>query len=443
MPPPTPTATTTPTPSPLPSPTPSLSSTLYNISDTIGWLRDAGLTVEVLEEEKETPPRESSWGVGIQVSERVARVSVDAYRNVWIHAMFPPMSAEEVFTGFSLHADFTREGYPTIFKVDNVIVEVRGYGAPILGDVYVALWDRVPTFEVLVNDAFPHIISWEEVIPTAQKWLTEAERKGESFVPAEPELRLARLGDYTARFPLDVTSYSSLPHPDSWVWLVQFRNAQSGTQGPAYGVVVTDLWTDRVVGATYRDAPLPADDLPSLPGLGPLKAIGVDGRQGLYYERAAIVAWDIIPQVDRGALLPDTFVSGDDFTARLKATPQATASELPETFVLERAESMEGPWGRIAVLRPVHNGYSWSVDGDPGQPLLLEEGRAIVSGARLWYWDRKAEVGRSYFYRVYGCTESGARTSYTNVATSVAGDPFPDMPHAYLPSTRPAPEPQC
>ncbi|MDP2949840.1 MAG: hypothetical protein Q8P22_09925, partial [Chloroflexota bacterium] len=137
----TPTATVAPTPTftvtvPTPTPAPTPTSALHTVADAIGWLRDAGLRVEALEEAKE--------GVGadplnpdlhIRLDGTAVRVSVDGYDRVWIYAFDPPMSGEEVLVYFNVYVDYTREAYPVVFNVENVTVLVRGLDEVVLEKV--------------------------------------------------------------------------------------------------------------------------------------------------------------------------------------------------------------------------------------------------------------------------------------------------------------------
>ncbi len=136
---PAPTATPTPTPPPTATATPTSTSTpaspLYTVDDAMGWLRQAGLRVEVLDE---TVVREAGAGT------KAFHVRVDDYYRVWVYAFVPPLSSQGVLSFFHVYADFVAETRPTPVVVGNVVVLVRGTDKPTLEKVFSALQDKAP-----------------------------------------------------------------------------------------------------------------------------------------------------------------------------------------------------------------------------------------------------------------------------------------------------------
>ncbi len=102
----------------------------------MGWLRQAGMRVEMLDE---TVVREAGAG------SKAFHVRVDDYYRVWVYAFDPPMSSQGAGSFFHVYADFAAEMYPTPFVVGNVVVLVRGTDKPTLEKVFAALLDKAPT----------------------------------------------------------------------------------------------------------------------------------------------------------------------------------------------------------------------------------------------------------------------------------------------------------
>ncbi|MDP3063582.1 MAG: hypothetical protein Q8O40_10315 [Chloroflexota bacterium] len=419
--------TQSPTPTSVAASTPTPEPPSHTVTEAIGWLRDAGLRVEALEEAKE--------GVGadplnpdrhVRLNGTAVRVSVDGYDRVWIYAFDPPMTGEAVLDYFNVYADYTREAYPVVFNVENVTVLVRGLDEVALEKVFASLWDRAPTHE-LVPFGVPGLqptsgdtepakrVEWVKAL--AVLWLQSPQR-GERALSrvADAETRPVRLGDYLAHFSAPDGPYPRLPQPDTFVWAVEAH------WDAGHAVVLLDAVTYIVVGAAYTSERLPLEEVPQVPTPGPVELTATDGAWSEHDELATILSWR---EPALAHVIPDVW------------------HERVETYVIERAPGRFGPWETLAVVS--RKGYSLT----EGLYYLIAPpyGRAIISGpmdaANIKYWDWDVKRGVQYSYRVYGCTYLGRRTPYSDVAQAVAGDPLPDTPHPYARPSPPPVEPPC
>ncbi len=423
---PPPTATATPTPTATPSPTPAPSPALYTIDDAIGWLREAGLRVEVLDEEKEAYGYPwSTGGSRVRFGAKVVPTRVEGYDRVDVYAFERTRSQMELWDLFALHGDYSAKSRPTVIAVENVAVVVIGAteeGRPTIEKIYASLWDRTPTWAMLPGGIPDHwSLDRRESEERAASWLMDARRGDRMLLEAsEAESHLVKLGHYTARLAVS-PEYAALPHPDTWVWAVHVRGKPRDGGEQRSTTVLIDFATDLVVGTT-DGVPLSAlDEVPEAPLPGPAVLTAADGVWNEQDEVATVLSW---PEPEEVRIIPEYWHEG------------------VSAYVIEREPGRFGPWRTLAVLENA----AWS---GPMTRFFIAppDGRAIKTGPRgqatFKYWDWDVSQNGQYIYRVYGCTSLGRRIDYSNEATAIGGDPLPTTPHPYPRAIRPAPEPPC
>ncbi len=369
--------------------------------DAIEWLRSAGLSVEIIEDEKEAT---SLFGDGRKLGATVTRVSVDKYDRVWVYEFDTPQSLDEVFLTFDRGGDYAPESYPTAYALGNVVVLVRGVDFDLIKRVYLSLWNRLPTYQIASIGIIEfRLLDGNETVDEAKRWFADPS------AASDVETRIQRLGDYVSRFTLTRSNYPVLPHPDSLVWVVQGRSGPQAPASQAYSTIVIDFATNIVLGATYSQERLPLDRIAEIERLDVPQLTTIDGASNEFDELATILTLSVPESV---LIIPQYF------------------EEVPLVSVVERASSPDGPWQVLEVVgsRP----YPFRVV-EPNHLIAPPDGRAIIDkdAREIRYWDWEVEDGKRYFYRVYACTSLYRRTAYSNVASAVAGDPNPATPHPY------------
>jgi len=399
------------------------------VDDAIEWFRSAGLRVEVVEEPEwfEDRPRRRHTDPAYHLTGTEVRVSVDGYEKVRVYAFESPSDFESLRNResighiFQLYADYSAEQYPSVFVVGNVVVEVVGIDHDVLKKVCTALWHLKPTLE-LIPFGLPDFwdVDRQEAEEKAVEWLTDPDRGDDVFEDvAGVEARLVAFGDYTAWFTIGDPLHTTLPHPDTAVWLVEVKEGTKGVWARRYGVVLLDYGTGLIVHATYSETPPMLQAVPEIPPPGPIFLIARDGDKSDYDELAAGIAWERPPaSAIVGLQLEDI-----------------------NAYVVERSDSRDGSWETWAVIYSA--GWSVGLERSPESNQLPPARVSLLRGNEIWFWDWDVVEGQQYYYRVYGCTWLGRKTRYSNVVSAVAGDPIPDATHPDIQFDRGTLVPPC
>jgi hypothetical protein len=337
-------------------------------------------------------------------AENVMQISVKGYPSVWLIEYEARQADDDLFRRFHLNGSFPIDTYPTPFTLNNIVYVVRGEGNGILSAVLTALWDIAPPTEIVPFGIFLTEYRWRalDASSRAAQWLAERpDAAGLALTALEPLLTtLQRFADVYGFDSL----VSNLPHPTSPVWVSEF----AGPENEEYLTVVSEFMSGEPVAEVRTSAPL---DLSVIAPITPPQisdTAAMDGANGEYDELHTVVQW-------RG---------GRGLLAGSENWPEIT-----ESYVVERSTNGEENWKPIAWLRR----DAWDMTKERPTRFMPPAGRAEADYSGdgmplLSYWDYDVELGVNYDYRIYGCTNLGRQTPYSEVVSAIAGDPDPSTP---------------